>query len=113
MALLETILITLSRNDLWQERIFAEIVNQGFDLQNLDLQNAAKLPSLDQVVKESVRLAPPVPIIPHSPSADMTYRGWLIPQGSWVFANIWFVHCPTIHCIEKINETSVCKVDSA
>ncbi|KAH8116043.1 cytochrome P450 [Phellopilus nigrolimitatus] len=48
------------------------------------------LPYIDCILKELYRINPPIPLgLPHLSSEKDTYRGWLIPKGSIVIANMW------------------------
>ncbi|KZT03186.1 cytochrome P450 [Laetiporus sulphureus 93-53] len=48
------------------------------------------LPYLECVLKETFRWAAPAPLgLPHQVSADDEYRGYYIPGGSMIIANIW------------------------
>ncbi|KAH8116039.1 cytochrome P450 [Phellopilus nigrolimitatus] len=48
------------------------------------------LPYIDCILKELYRINPPGPLgVPHLSSERDSYRGWSIPSGSIVIANIW------------------------
>lgn len=54
-----------------------------------DRQNGT-FPYLDALVKEVTRWAPVVPAsIPHVIREEDEYRGWRIPKGSFIIANLW------------------------
>ncbi|PKI59542.1 hypothetical protein CRG98_020070 [Punica granatum] len=56
------------------------------------------LPYVHAVVKESLRLHPPAPVlVPHCPSEDTLISGFRIQKGSMVYINVWAIHRdPTI-----------------
>lgn len=54
--------------------------------------DASHLPYTDQVVRESLRCAPPAGALARLVAHDDTVAGWTIPAGSKVFVSSWVVH---------------------
>ncbi|KAI0793050.1 cytochrome P450 [Irpex lacteus] len=60
-----------------------------------DLQD---LPYIRALVKEVHRFRPVAPLIPRAATADLSYRGYKIPEGSTIIANIWgILHDPEVY----------------
>jgi len=56
------------------------------------VEDLARLPLLDAVVKESMRLLPPVPIHPRVVAEDSELGGHRFPAGSEIFLSIFHMH---------------------
>jgi cytochrome P450 len=56
-------------------------------LANLD--DRPRLPYLEALMKETHRFCPITPLVPHASLSDDEYRGYRIPKGSWIMANMW------------------------
>lgn len=53
----------------------------------------SRLPYIQCIILETLRLRPPAPIaIPHSTTQDDAYRHWLIPKDTIVVMNLYAVH---------------------
>ncbi|TFK74290.1 cytochrome P450 [Pluteus cervinus] len=54
------------------------------------LQDRAHLPYLEAVYREILRWRPPLPLnVPHRIMGEDSYKGYLIPSGTVIIANIW------------------------
>ena len=59
----------------------------------LEESDVPKLKYIECIVKETLRLHPPGPLmVPHVPTEDAKVAGYDIPKNSRVFINIWAVH---------------------
>ena len=55
-------------------------------------EDRPNLPYIDAVVKEVLRWMPVAPMgLPHVTTEDDVYKGWYIPKGALMLANIWYV----------------------
>ncbi|CAO1946309.1 unnamed protein product [Urochloa humidicola] len=82
----------LVRNTSVQKKVQEEldrVVGRDRVLQETDFPS---LPYLQAVVKESLRLHPPTPLmLPHKASAGVRVAGYDIPKGANVIVNVWAV----------------------
>ncbi|KAI5325271.1 hypothetical protein L3X38_034345 [Prunus dulcis] len=59
----------------------------------VDEQNISKLPYLQGIISETLRLCPAAPmLVPHFASDDCTIGGFDVPCGTMVLVNAWAIH---------------------
>ncbi|KZS91084.1 cytochrome P450 [Sistotremastrum niveocremeum HHB9708] len=84
-----------------QKRAQSELdrVLLGERLPTLQDRQDGTLPYIDALVKEVIRWAPVGPVgVPHALRQEDEYRGWRIPKGSYVIANVWGItRDPTLY----------------
>jgi len=56
-----------------------------------EMSDRDSLPYVNRIMREALRFAPVAPLVVHSLDQDDVYDGFLIPKGTAVIANIWFV----------------------
>ncbi|KAM7478277.1 hypothetical protein LguiA_026490 [Lonicera macranthoides] len=64
------------------------IVGQNKKLEDNDIGN---LHYLQAVIKETLRLHPPVPFVPRKAIEDASFMGYHIPKNTQVFVNVWAI----------------------
>ncbi|CAH9125297.1 unnamed protein product [Cuscuta epithymum] len=58
----------------------------------IEESDMAKLPYLNCIMKESMRMYPPAPLaIPHESSEECTIAGYCIPKGTMLLLNLYFI----------------------
>ncbi|XP_054792849.1 cytochrome P450 76C4-like [Prosopis cineraria] len=88
---LEWAMAELMRNPKKMVKARTEL-QQVLDKSTLKLEESmvSKLPFLQAVIKETLRLHPPVPfLIPHKAICDVELCGFLVPKNSQILANVW------------------------
>ena len=79
---LATTIWALASHTDWQDRITAEI--DALPEGPVDDATLAAMPLTERVFREALRLVPPVPFIPRRTVKSFDWRGYHIPEGTWV-----------------------------
>jgi len=90
-ATLTTFVYLMMNHPETQRRAQAEI-DRVVGRQRLpNFEDKPSLPYIGAVLRETMRLHPVVLVTPHATAEDDVYRGYYIPQGSIIMANIWAI----------------------
>ena len=84
-------LYLLSRSPEWQSRLAAEVRGVAGDAP-IEARHIDKLVLVQQVLKESMRLFPPVPLMSRQAVADARIEGLEIPAGMSILMPIYAIH---------------------
>jgi cytochrome P450 len=84
-------LYLLARAPDWQQRVLDEVRGVAGDAP-IDASHIAKLPITLCVLKESMRLYPPAPVMAREPTEALTLGGHDIPAGSQLIIPIFAIH---------------------
>ncbi|XP_027155743.1 cytochrome P450 76C3-like [Coffea eugenioides] len=63
-----------------------EVIEQGKSVKESDI---SRLPYLQAVVKETLRLHPPAPIVPRKADTDIEVDSYILPKDSLIVFNLW------------------------
>lgn len=97
VSALETFFLAMTLHPEAYRKAQAEMDTLGLQGRLPDLNDRPSLPYLECVLKEVLRWSPPVPLgMPHRLMEDDIYKGYLIPKGSTIVANIHSImyNCP-------------------
>jgi len=81
--------LLLARHSDVQEKLHEEIENVVGDARFPSLSDKANLPYLEAVIMELMRFSSLSPIIPRRAVEDVELRGYFIPKGTSVYANLY------------------------
>ena len=87
---LSSVCFALAKNPEWQEIIRAEILDHGGD--TLSYSDMPSFDAAGLVLKEALRLYPPLPTIPRAAIKDCQFDGYEIKKGEQVFVSPYFTH---------------------
>jgi cytochrome P450 len=87
---LTNMIYQLAVNPEWQERLREESRQLGSE--RLSFDDLDRLTGMTLVMKETLRVCPPVPIIPRLAVNDCEFKGYQIKKGSMVAVSPWFTH---------------------
>ncbi|KAM7507022.1 hypothetical protein LguiA_017475 [Lonicera macranthoides] len=65
-----------------------EVIGKGKILEEVDVTS---LPYLGYIVKETLRMHPPAPLIPRKVETDVEACGYIVPKGAQVLVNAWTI----------------------
>nr|ANC33511.1 1,3,5-trihydroxyxanthone synthase [Hypericum perforatum] len=92
-ATLEWALTLLLQHPKKMEKLRAEIDGVVGDTRLVNESDFSKLPYLKAVVKETMRLYPPSPLLlPRYSSEACTIGGYYVPKGTMLLVNVWTMH---------------------
>ncbi|KAK4880225.1 hypothetical protein RN001_008371 [Aquatica leii] len=96
-------LYALSKHQDIQDRVYAELLEVKEDVAELSYEHLLKMKYLDQVVKESLRMYPPVPIFSRILTEDVVYEDKVIPKNVALVVSSYHVHHnPLIHANPEV-----------
>ncbi|KAL1532388.1 unspecific monooxygenase [Salvia divinorum] len=90
MTMLEWIMHELISHPDKMAKVKAELKSVMGEEKVVDESKMSKLPYLQAVVKESLRLHPPAALlVPRKAESDQVVNGYMIPKGAQVLINVW------------------------
>ena len=66
--------------------------SHGLAAGDVTYESLQELSYIEQVLKETMRVATTVPLIHRRLTSDITINGYLLPSGAWVVANLFSLH---------------------
>jgi len=91
-ALIEWGVVDLLQNPGVMRKVREELASVLGDKPLMEESDIARLPYLQAVVKEVLRLRMVVPLVPRKAEADIEVNGYRIPKGTNVIVNAWAIN---------------------
>jgi cytochrome P450 family 4 len=85
-------LLLLAHNPEVQEKLFEEIQDVTYGKEDLTVDDFGKMNYMERVLKESMRIYPPVPYIARQLTEDFEYEGEIIEKGTTAEFFIFDIH---------------------
>lgn len=86
--LMNFMILIMAHQDV-QEKAYQEITSITESTRQPLLSDMTAMPYIDAIIREVHRFNPVTPVIPRSPVRTDSYKGYRIPQDTWVMFNIW------------------------
>ncbi|CAA0818087.1 Cytochrome P450 71A22 [Striga hermonthica] len=90
-ATLEWAMTELLRHPSTLEKLQEEVRQVAKDKRDITDNDLAKMKYLKAVVKETLRLHPPIPLLAHEAREDIRFMGFDVPRGTMVITNVWAI----------------------
>ncbi|KAJ0580012.1 putative cytochrome P450 [Helianthus annuus] len=89
VSTLEWAMSLLLNNPSVLKKAQAEIDNYVGQDRRLEESDIPKLPYLGCIIKETMRMFPAGPILPHESAEDCIIGGYHVPKGTMLLVNVW------------------------
>lgn len=86
---IEWAMVELLKNTLSMGKACDELAQVVGSRRRIEESEIGQLPYLQAVIKETLRLHPPVPLLPHRAKMAMQIMGYTIPNGTKILINVW------------------------
>ncbi|KAI3773736.1 hypothetical protein L1987_48267 [Smallanthus sonchifolius] len=89
ISTMEWAMSLLVNNPIVLKKAQAEIDNYVGQNRRVEESDMSILPYLSCIIKETMRMFPPGPILPHESAEDCIVGGYHVPKGTMLLVNVW------------------------